>query len=45
MVNDAAYRMITRAKPHDEFDRPVTFAIDITYVVYYGDRVASSTDR
>ena len=38
MVNDAAYRTITRAKPHDEFDRPVTLAIDITYVAYYGDR-------
>jgi len=38
MVNKAAYRTITRAKPHEEFDRPVTLAIDITYVAYYGDR-------
>jgi hypothetical protein len=38
MVNKAAYRTITRAKPHDEFNRPVMLALDITYVAYYGDR-------
>jgi len=38
MVNEAARRTITRAKPYDEFDRPVMLAIDITYVAYYGNR-------
>lgn len=38
MVNHAAHRTITRAKPHEEFNRPVTLAIDITYVAYYGER-------
>lgn len=32
MVNRAAHRTVTRAKPHEEFNRPVMLAIDITYV-------------
>lgn len=35
MVNRAAMRTLTRAKPYMEFRRPVTLAIDITYVAYY----------
>jgi hypothetical protein len=38
MINRAAARVLTRAKPHLEFERPVMLAIDITYVAYYGNR-------
>jgi hypothetical protein len=38
MVNRGAARVLTRAKPHLEFERPVMIAIDMTYVAYYGHR-------
>lgn len=38
MVNRGAARVLTRAKPSLEFERPVMLAIDITYVAYYGER-------
>ncbi|MCU4744252.1 transposase [Halobacteria archaeon AArc-xg1-1] len=38
MVNNAAYRALTRIKPYAEFPDPVFMAIDITYVAYYGER-------
>ncbi|GAA0466163.1 hypothetical protein GCM10008985_23940 [Halococcus dombrowskii] len=38
MVNRGAARVLTRAKPHVEFERPVMIAIDMTYIAYYGER-------
>ena len=38
MVNRGAARVLTRAKPYVEFDRPVMIAIDMTYIAYYGER-------
>ena len=38
MVNNAAYRALTRIKPYADFPYPVFMAIDITYVAYYGER-------
>ena len=38
MVNRAAARVLTRAKPCVEFERPAMIAIDITYIACYGDR-------
>ena len=38
MVNRAAARVLTRAKPYVEFDRPAMIAIDMTYIAYYGER-------
>lgn len=38
MVNRAAARVLTRAKPHIEFERSAMIAIDMTYVAYYGQR-------
>lgn len=38
MVNRAARKCFTRMKPYEEFKTPVTLAIDITYVGYYGER-------
>ena len=38
MVNRGAARVLTRAKPYLEFERPVMLAIDMTYLAYYGDR-------
>jgi hypothetical protein len=38
MANRGAARVLTRAKPHVEFERPVMIAIDMTYVAYYGKR-------
>jgi hypothetical protein len=38
MVNRGAARVLARAKPSLEFERPVMLAIDITYVAYYGER-------
>ena len=38
MINRGAARVLTRAKPHVEFERPVMIAIDMTYIAYYSER-------
>src|SRR5699024_5607046 len=38
MINRGAARVLTRAKPHVEFERPVMIANDMTYIAYYGER-------
>jgi hypothetical protein len=38
MINRAAQKTFTRAKPYQEFPGRVFLAIDITYIGYYGDR-------
>jgi hypothetical protein len=38
MINRGAARVLTRAKPYVEFERPVMLAIDMTYIAYYGER-------
>jgi hypothetical protein len=37
-INRGAARVLTRAKPTVEFERPVMLAIDMTYIAYYGER-------
>lgn len=37
-VHNVIGLLVNRAKHHIEFSRPVTVAIDMTYVAYYGDR-------
>ncbi|WP_435180149.1 transposase [Halorussus sp. AFM4] len=37
MVNRAALRCLSRAKPYIEFERPVKIACDHTYVGFYGE--------
>jgi hypothetical protein len=37
-VHNAIGLLVNRAKRRPEFTRPVTVAIDMTYVAYYGDR-------
>ena len=38
MVNRGLTRVLTRAKPSVEFERPIMLAIDMTYVAYSGER-------
>lgn len=38
MMNNACKKILTQAKQHVEFERPVQLAIDITYVAYYGEQ-------
>ena len=38
MFHNATGLLVNQAKHHLEFDRPVTAAIDITYVGYWGDK-------
>lgn len=38
MVDEGICRMVTQARQHLQFNRPVDVAIDMTYVPYYGDR-------
>jgi len=38
MVDEGIGRMVSEAKHHLQFNRPVDIAIDITYIAFYGDR-------
>jgi hypothetical protein len=38
IINRGAARVLTRAKPYVEFERPVMLAIDMTHIAYYGER-------